>query len=62
LAFSYFFVKALEIGLVPAFVVLNARQERQDCAKSAKAINKCYYPTKTVLGALGAVLALLASI
>jgi hypothetical protein len=31
-----FFVKAMKTGLVPAPVVRNALQERQDCARTKK--------------------------
>jgi hypothetical protein len=53
----------MKTGLDPAPVVRNARQERQDCAKDARADKKTiYYPVIGILGVLGAVLAYLARI
>jgi nitrogen fixation/metabolism regulation signal transduction histidine kinase len=58
-AVEYFYEGSENLVIAQACVVRNARQERQDCAKSAKAVKNIYYPLYLFLAL---VLALLASI
>jgi hypothetical protein len=57
-----FQVEAVKIGNIQAPVALDARQERQDCAKSAKVKTGIISLLYRHLGVLALVLALLASI